>query len=156
MGRSELPGLPPMEPMGSGEPAPRTHRPPGHASSLRRSFHYAAEGFWYALRTQRNLRIHISVGSAVLLLGYWLRLGRVEWAVIVLLIGLVLAAELINTVVEAVVDLVTVEYHPLAKIAKDVAAAAVLTVSVTSVVVGLCLLGPPLWRVLTAWLGGPE
>jgi diacylglycerol kinase len=128
-------------------------RPPGHDSSLRQSFRYAAEGFWYALRSQRNLRIHMTVGSLVLLLAYWLNLGWLEWAVIVLLIGLVLAAELINTVVEAVVDLVTAEYHPLAKIAKDVAAAAVLTVSVTSVAVGLCLLGPPLWRVVAAWLG---
>ncbi len=118
------------------------------APSLWHSFRFAAEGMWYAVRTQRNLRIHFGAAAIVMTLAVWLHVSRFAWAVLVLLIGLVLAAELINTVVEAVVDLISPDFHPLAKIAKDVAAAAVLTVSVTAVVVGLFLLGPPLWEAM--------
>ena len=118
------------------------------APSLWHSFRFAAAGMWYAVRTQRNLRIHFGAAAIVMVLARWLQVSRIVWAILVLLIGLVLAAELINTVVEAVVDLVSPDYHPLAKIAKDVAAAAVLTVSITAVVVGLFLLGPPLWEAL--------
>jgi len=112
------------------------------------SFKYAFSGVWYVLRTQRNARIHAAVASAVIVLGLWLGLSRTEWAIIALTIGLVLAAESFNTVAEAAVDLATAEYHPLAKIAKDVAAGAVLLMAIAAVVVGLLILGPPLWRTL--------
>jgi len=100
------------------------------------------------LRTQRNARIHLSVALLVIALGLWLGLNRTEWAIIILTIGLVLAAESFNTVAEAAVDLATAEYHPLAKIAKDVAAGAVLLTAITAIVVGLLILGPPLWKTL--------
>ena len=77
-------------------------------------------------------------------------LDRTEWAIIALTIGIVLAAEAFNTVAEAVVDLVAAEYHPLAKVAKDVAAGAVLVMAIAAVIVGLLILGPPLWRALFA------
>jgi diacylglycerol kinase len=99
---------------------------------------------WHVLRTQRNARIHLSLALVVIVLGLWLGLSRIEWAII----GLVLAAESFNTVAEAAVDLATAEYHPLAKIAKDVAAGAVLLMAITAVVVGLLILGPPLWAAL--------
>jgi diacylglycerol kinase len=81
-------------------------------------------------------------------LGIWLGLGTTQWAIIALTIGLMLVAEAFNTVAEAVVDLTTADYHPLAKIAKDVSAGAVLLMAVAAVVVGLLILGPPLWRAL--------
>ncbi len=119
-----------------------------HRSTFLTSFKYAFSGMWHVLRTQRNARIHLSLALVVIVLGLWLGLSRIEWAIIVLTIGLVLAAESFNTVAEAAVDLATAEYHPLAKIAKDVAAGAVLLMAITAVVVGLLILGPPLWAAL--------
>ena len=119
-------------------------------SDLLTSFRHAFSGVWYVLRTQRNARIHLTVALVVIALGLWLGLSYAEWAIIVLTIGLVLAAESFNTVAEAAVDLATAERHPLAKIAKDVAAGAVLLMAITAVVVGLLILGPPLWRALFA------
>ena len=119
-----------------------------HRSTFLTSFKYAFSGMWHVLRTQRNARIHLSLALVVIVLGLWLGLSRIEWAIIVLTIGLVLAAESFNTVAEAAVDQATAEYHPLAKIAKDVAAGAVLLMAITAVVVGLLILGPPLWAAL--------
>jgi diacylglycerol kinase (ATP) len=119
-------------------------------SDLLTSFKYAFAGLWYVVRTQRNARIHLSVTAVVVVLGLCLGLSWTEWAIIALTIGLVLAAEAFNTVAEAAVDLVTAEYHPLAKIAKDVAAGAVLLTAITAAIVGLLILGPPLWRAVLA------
>ena len=90
------------------------------------------------------MRIHLGAAAAVLVLAGALRVSRLELACLVLCIMAVIALEMVNTVVEAVVDLVTEEYHPLAKIAKDVAAGAVLVSSVGAIIVGLLILGPPL------------
>jgi diacylglycerol kinase (ATP) len=120
------------------------------SSDLLTSFKHAFSGVWYVVRTQRNARIHLAAALVVIALGLWLGLSYTQWAVIVLTIGLVLAAEAFNTVAEAVVDLATAERHPLAKIAKDVAAGAVLLMAITAVLVGLLILGPPLWRTLLA------
>jgi diacylglycerol kinase len=117
-------------------------------SNLLTSFRYAFAGLRYLLRTQRNARIHVSISLVIVALGLWLGLSTTQWAVIALTIGVVLVAESFNTVIEVIVDLVTEEYHPLAKIAKDVAAGAVLLMAMISVVIGLLILGPPLWRVL--------
>jgi diacylglycerol kinase len=90
------------------------------------------------------MRIHLGAATAVLLLAAALRVSRLELAGLLLCIMAVTSLEMINTVVESVVDLVTEEYHPLAKIAKDVAAGAVLVSSIGAVLVGLLILGPPL------------
>jgi diacylglycerol kinase len=108
------------------------------------SFRYAFAGLWHALRTQRNIRIHVSIAIGVVVLGMAVGLRRDEWAIIALTMGFVFTAELFNTVIEAIIDLVTEEYHPLAKQAKDVAAGAVLAAAITAVAVGLLILGPPL------------
>lgn len=121
-----------------------------NCSRLATSFKYAFSGVWHVLRTQRNARIHLTVAVGVIVMGLWLGLSRTEWAIIALTIGLVLAAESFNTVAEAAVDLATGEHHPLAKIAKDVAAGAVLLMAMTAVVVGLLILGPPLWQAILA------
>ena len=113
-----------------------------HDSNLFSSFRCAFAGIWEALRTQRNLRIHLAIGLAVVVAGIVLRLSSVEWAIIALTIGSMFAAELFNTVVEANVDLFTDRYHPLARQAKDIAAGAVLTIAITSIVIGLLILGP--------------
>jgi len=108
------------------------------------SFRYAFAGLWYALRTQRNVRIHLLVAMGVTAMGLWLRLDALRWAVLALTIALVFFAELMNTVTETAVDLVTEEYHPLAKVAKDLSAGAVLVTALVAVVVGLLILGPAL------------
>jgi diacylglycerol kinase len=110
------------------------------------SFRHAFEGMWYVVRTQRNARIHLSVAAMVIILGAWVGLSRVEWAILVLAIGMVLATEWFNTVAESAIDLVTAEYHPLAKVAKDAAAAGVLLTALIAVVVGVLILGIPLWQ----------
>lgn len=115
-------------------------------SNLLISFQRAFAGIWYVVRTQRNMRIHLSVTGAIVVLGLWVGLSRTEWAILALTIGMVLVAEAFNTMAEATVDLATAEYHLLAKIAKDVAAGAVLLTAITAVVVGLFILGPPLWQ----------
>ncbi|MGD0752187.1 MAG: diacylglycerol kinase family protein [Anaerolineales bacterium] len=112
------------------------------------SFEHAFHGWWYVLRTQRNAWIHAAISLAVVLLAIWLRLPLRDWAVLVLTIALVWGAEFINTALEAVVDLVNPQQHPLAKVGKDVAAAAVLLAALASILVGLLILGPPLWEKL--------
>ena len=113
-----------------------------------RSFRHAFRGWWYVLRTQRNAWIHGLVATAVFIVGLWLGLPPRDWAVLILTIAMVFAAEFINTSIEAVVDLATQEKHPLAKVGKDVGAAAVLIAALAAVLVGLLILGPPLLEKL--------
>jgi len=112
------------------------------------SLRHAFTGLWYAFKTQRNVRIHLIIAAAVVALGLWLTLTPMEWAILTLTIGGVLVSEMLNTVAETLVDMVSPGYHPLAKVVKDVTAGAVLLASILSIIVGLLLLGPPLWRVL--------
>ncbi len=107
------------------------------------------------LRTQRNAWIHATISTLVFLAGLWLGLNRMEWAIILLTITLVWMAEFVNTALEAVVDLASPDLHPLAKIGKDVGAAAVLVGSVAAVIVGLLILGPPLWEKVIILFRGP-
>jgi diacylglycerol kinase (ATP) len=117
-------------------------------SSRVAAFRYAFHGWFYVLRTQRNAWIHTVVAIAVLIVGIWVELPARDWAVLVLTIAMVFAAEFMNTAIEAVVDLASPEIHPLAKVGKDVGAAAVLVAAIASVLVGLLILGPPLWLKL--------
>jgi diacylglycerol kinase len=126
------------------------------AASRLASFQHAFAGWLYVLRTQRNAWIHATASTLVFVLGLWLGIGRLEWAIILLAIAGVWMAEFINTALEAVVDLASPDLHPLAKVGKDVAAAAVLVGAVTAVLVGLLILGPPLWEKISGLfaLGG--
>ncbi|MCA1900346.1 MAG: diacylglycerol kinase family protein [Chloroflexi bacterium] len=117
-------------------------------SSRLASFRYAFHGWRYALRTQQNVWIHTGAASAVLIVGLWLKLPARDWAALALTMAMVFAAEFLNTSIEAVVDLVSPDHHPLAKIAKDVGAAAVLVAALAAILVGLLILGPPLWAKL--------
>ncbi len=117
---------------------------PRRARSRADAFRYAFAGWWHVLRTQRNAWIHAFASLAVIALALWLGLGRQDFAILLLAVGLVWLAEFINTALEAVVDLASPGAHPLARVGKDVGAAAVLIAALTSALVGLLILGPPL------------
>lgn len=117
-------------------------------TSLVESFRAAAAGLLYAACTQRNLRIHLAIAAAVVGMGLWLGLPVGHWAVLVLTMGFVIVSEIFNTVLEALVDLVSPEYHPVAGVVKDATAGAVLLAALVAVAVGLLVLGPPLWERL--------
>jgi diacylglycerol kinase len=123
---------------------PRYDDDPHGDGRLISSFRYAWAGILYVLRSQRNFRIHLAITTLVVLLGLWLRLSWGEWAILALTIALVLMAEMFNTVAETAIDMATNHFHPLAKIAKDVAAGAVLIMAIIAVIVGALILGPHL------------
>lgn len=95
------------------------------------------QGFRTAFLTERNTKVMVAVAVVVIALGFTLSLDLLSWGIIILCCGMVLAAELINTAIETVVDLVSPEFHPLAGRAKDISAAAVWVISITSAIVGL-------------------
>jgi diacylglycerol kinase len=111
-------------------------------------FGYAFRGLWYALRTQRNMRVHLGATILVTIAGVLLHVSAVEFALLYVAITGVFIAEMFNTVFEICVDLAKPEYHPLARVAKDVAAGAVLLNSLLAIVIGLFVLGPHLWMLL--------
>ncbi|HEY2688322.1 MAG TPA: diacylglycerol kinase family protein [Streptosporangiaceae bacterium] len=117
-------------------------RPAIPKSNFWRSFLFAGQGVWHAVRHQRNMRVHLAAAVAAVVAGLVLKISAVDWACVLLAIGLVLTAEMLNTVVESLVDLYTDEYHPLAKIAKDTAAGAVLISSAAALGVGIAVFVP--------------
>jgi undecaprenol kinase len=125
---------------------PRSGGPPGPVSSFLRSFIFAGQGVWHAVRTQRNMRVHVAAAIAVVIAGAVLRISAVQWACVTLAIGMVLVAEIFNTVIEAMIDLHTQQFHPLAKIAKDGAAGAVLIASIAAIGVAIAVFVPRLLR----------
>ncbi|HJT58510.1 MAG TPA: diacylglycerol kinase family protein [Ktedonobacteraceae bacterium] len=116
------------------------------------SFGFAFAGLWYALRTQRNMWVHIIIAILAIALGIVLRISAVEFAMIFVAIAGVFIAEMFNTVFEVCVDLASPEYHPMAKIAKDVAAGAVLLSAMLAVVIGLFVFGPHLWGLIRGFV----
>jgi len=109
------------------------------AKSLLKSFKYAADGITYCLLTQRNMKIHTAAAIAALALAWYFELPATEIIVLILTIAAVMVAEMINTAIETLVDLISPQYHPLAKVAKNIAAGAVLVSSVASIAVGFFL-----------------
>lgn len=114
----------------------------GHNHPIVKSFRFAFEGLKQAFVQEPNMRFHILMGIVAIAAGVYFKLSPVEWCILVLTITSVLVLELLNTTIEELVDLASPSIHPKAKIAKDVAAAAVLTTSVAAVVVGLILFLP--------------
>ena len=106
------------------------------------SFSYPIKGLKYAYRNEQNLAFDVGMALIVTIFGFIFKIDKVEWLVLVLTIGLVISCELINTAIEATVDLVTQEYHPIAKVAKDTSAAAVFVFAIVSVIVGLIIFLP--------------
>ncbi|HEY9855194.1 MAG TPA: diacylglycerol kinase family protein [Stenomitos sp.] len=117
------------------------------AHSLLASFKYASAGIYFMLRTQRNMRIHTVSGIAVFAVAVGLQLPPLQLALIAVAASLVVICEMFNTAIENAVDLATHRRHPLAKAAKDVAAGAVMAAALNAIVVGVILLGPPLYRL---------
>lgn len=119
-----------------------------------RAFGYAFAGWWHVLRTQRNAWVHALASVLVISVSFWLGLSNLEWALIIVAIAMVWTAEFINTALEAVVDLASPQQHYLARVGKDVGAAAVLISAASAALIGLLVLGPPLLARL-GWLQGP-
>ncbi len=113
-----------------------------------KSLGYAVAGWIYMLRHQKNTRIQAVASIGIVFVALWLGINTTEWAILILTITMVWMAEFINAAVEATVNLSTSEYHPMAKVAKDVAAATVLLGVVAAVLIGLLILGPPLLEKL--------
>jgi diacylglycerol kinase len=122
-----------------------------------KSFGHAFHGWAYVIRNEKNAWIHAVATILVVIVATWLVIPLRDWAVLVLTISMVWAAEFFNTSIEAVVDLASPVHHPLAKIGKDVGAAAVLIAAFAAVLVGLLILGPPLWlRIAPLFLRSPQ
>ncbi|MBY0757871.1 MULTISPECIES: diacylglycerol kinase family protein [Sellimonas] len=109
---------------------------------LRKSFGYAFSGIYTGIRKERNMKIHCVAACLVTAAGLIVGLTITEWCICIILFGAVMALELVNTAVEAVVDLVTEEKKPLAKIAKDTAAGAVLIMAIAAAAAGLFIFVP--------------
>lgn len=117
-------------------------------SKLLKGFAYAFSGIWYCIRTQRNMQIHVTVALLVVILGAIVSLTWLEWIIVVLVIGAVMSLELVNTALETAIDRFSTERHPLAKIAKDTAAGAVLVMAIAAAVVGIIIFMPKLLDML--------
>ncbi|WP_270179326.1 diacylglycerol kinase family protein [Alkalihalobacillus sp. CinArs1] len=112
------------------------------------SFKYASQGFNYLIRNEQNFLFHLIVGMIVLIMGLILNLSLVKMSILLCVIGIMLSIEALNTGIERVVDLVTEEEHPIAKVAKDVSAAAVFLFAIISVIIGFLLFFEPITRLL--------
>lgn len=107
--------------------------------SFFKSFIYALQGIWSGIADQRNLKFQLTVAIVVVGAGFYVSITPLEWCIILICIALVIGLELVNTAIENLVDLVTMERNPLAGKIKDIAAGAVLTVSVISLIIGLII-----------------
>ena len=112
------------------------------------SFGYAGRGVWLVISKEANMKIHLAVAVLVVLAGFYFQISATEWMACLLCFGLVFTAEMINTAIENVVDLVSPKQHDLARNAKDIAAGAVLISAIASAAVGLLIFIPKLWALL--------
>ena len=113
------------------------------------SFKYAIEGIISSFKTERNMKIHVLAMIVVIALGLFFKLNKVEWCFIIIAIASVISAELFNTAIETVVDMVSPERNPKAKLAKDIAAGAVLVVAIGSAIIGFIIFGPQIINVFS-------
>lgn len=120
----------------------KNRKKPRGFKRLIKSFKYASEGFMYSLKNEQNLIVHIGTAIIAIIFGFIFKISIIEWLFILIMIGLVFCSELINTSIEALVDLVSPEKHPLAKIAKDTAAGAVLCLCSVAFIGGLIIFIP--------------
>lgn len=115
---------------------------------LKKSFGYAFKGIDNVISNEPNMKIHVSVAILVVITAFLLKISMIEWIILILLIGLVLAAEVINTTIENLVDMYTKEYNEKAKVVKDTAAGTVLILAITAAIIGLMILVPKIILVL--------
>ena len=114
------------------------------------SFKYAIQGFISSFKTERNMKIHIFIMLCVILVGWWLKISKIEWIVCIILFGIVISAELVNTAIETVVNIVMPYRNPDAKLAKDIAAASVLVIAISAAIIGLMIFVPKIYEI---WRG---
>lgn len=112
---------------------------------LLRSFHFAWTGIRQTFKTERNFQIHCMMSMIVITVALIVELSKLEWIIILFLIGGILSLELINTALEKTIDLITSEYHPLAKMAKDAAAGAVFIYTILAVIIGFLIFFPKIF-----------
>ncbi|KZN96284.1 MAG: diacylglycerol kinase family protein [Bacillaceae bacterium] len=117
--------------------------------TLLKSFYFAVQGIAAAFQSERNFRIHVTAAIIVIAAGLFFNISLIEWIVILLLIGGMLALELVNTAIERIADAVSKEFHPLLKTAKDAAAGAVLVYAAVSVVIGFIIFAPKIIEVFS-------
>lgn len=116
--------------------------------SLGNSFKYAFQGIWASFKSERNMKIHIFMMILVIFFGFLLEINVTEWFVCIILFGIVVAGELFNTAIETIVDMISLEKSPQAKLAKDVSAGAVLVLAISSFIIGLIIFVPKLIEFL--------
>jgi len=127
--------------------APQQQLPQSERAKFIASFRYAFNGLWYALRTQRNARVHVCIAILAIILGIILHISAIEFAMVFVAITSVFIAEMFNTVFELCIDIAAPDHHPLAKIAKDMAAGAVLLSAMLAVAIGLLVFVPHIWHL---------
>lgn len=108
------------------------------------SFKYAFQGMFSALKTERNLKIHVTIMILVIIAGIVLKISKIEWIICIILFGLVIGGEMLNSAIETVVDIAMPDINPKAKFAKDAAAGAVLVLAIASAIIGFMIFGPKL------------
>lgn len=118
------------------------------SGSFLKTLGFAWQGIWYALVSQRNMKIHVLAAFLVFVSGWFLQLDRIEWVLIIFAISLVWVAEIINTSLEEIVDLVSPGYNAKAGQAKNLGAAAVLMTAINAVLIGIFILGPHLLQLM--------
>ncbi len=116
---------------------------------LIKSFQYAGRGIHQAWKEEQNFRIEVSTAIIILLLAVWLNLGIIKISILVLTCGFVLALELVNTMIEHISDVLKPRLDHYVRQIKDLSSAAVLVAAVTAIIIGICLLLPPLWQLLS-------
>jgi diacylglycerol kinase len=112
-----------------------------------RSFRYAAQGFMYIVRYEHNARIHLFISGVVLIMGFLLHIKALEWVLVLVCMGLVLTAEMINTTIEKLSDIVSPDKNEQIRVIKDISAAAVLFSSFIAMIAGLIIFVPYLWQI---------
>ena len=112
------------------------------------SFKYAFQGMFSALKTERNLKKHVTIMILVIIAGIVLKISKIEWIICIILFGLVIGGEMFNSAIETVVDIAMPDINPKAKFAKDAAAGAVLVFAIASAIIGFMIFGPKLIALL--------
>lgn len=122
--------------------------PKQECKKLINSFKYAIEGFISSFKTERNMKIHVLAMIIVIALGVFLKLDKIEWCIITIAIVAVISAELFNTAIETIVDMISPEKNDKAKLAKDISAAAVLILAIGATIVGAIIFIPRIWNIM--------
>lgn len=112
------------------------------------SFKHAFQGMFSALKTERNLKIHVTIMILVIIAGIVLKISKIEWIICIILFGLVIGGEMLNSAIETVVDIAMPDINPKAKFAKDAAAGAVLVFAIASAIIGFMIFGPKIIALL--------